>query len=640
MLQRRAAAPAKRVAALQLHRRVHASAAVFGGRPHNGGFLPVTDPQERITLADPAVQEWEQALRELPASFTTGLGTQLRERLRRLPPFPIDRLLAACSPPGYIPPLPTPLTPLGGVGGAGGLATDERDPHLVHGLPRGDGTDTAGGTADCCLPDGDAWRAYLVLSFLAHAYVWCEPGPPPALLPAVLAVPWARLSAAVGMPSVLTYATYNLYNWKRLDPGLPPVLDNLSSINNFLGGPDEEWFRLVHVDIEARAGPAVAELPRLQQAAAQDDADAVLRGLGAISASLRAMQTTLARIGEHCAPDAYYTRVRPPISGWRNNPLLPYGLVYEGVYGDVPVQLYGATGAQSSVVPAFDRVLDIRHDQGRLRDYLGTMVGHMPPPHRAFLATLAAANTNTTATAAEAAAAAAAAAGSSRVGGDSGAGQGRQQPPAAANVRAYVLAAAASGSGHPRGGELRDAYDCSVEELDRFRSLHRAVAQQYIVQPASAAATAPSAAAHQQHYTHAASTSAAATAAAGTAPPTARSGGSSLTSAAGPPGDGAGASAGPDVTAAPPGAVMAVHVASGSAAAPDGLPAASAGPLSAEMVAAAGEVAEAAAAAAVAAAAGVTGTGGSDVIPSLTAFRDATRHHKIGAAAASATPAD
>lgn len=47
--------------------------------------------------------------------------------------------------------------------------------------------------------------------------MWCEPGPPPAVLPAVLAVPWAAVASAVGMPPVLTYATYNLLNWRRLD---------------------------------------------------------------------------------------------------------------------------------------------------------------------------------------------------------------------------------------------------------------------------------------------------------------------------------------------------------------------------------------------------------------------------------------
>jgi hypothetical protein len=36
---------------------------------------------------------------------------------------------------------------------------------------------------------------------------------------------------------------------------------------NFLGGVDEEWFRLVHVSIEAAAGPAMARLEALQEAA-------------------------------------------------------------------------------------------------------------------------------------------------------------------------------------------------------------------------------------------------------------------------------------------------------------------------------------------------------------------------------------
>lgn len=40
-------------------------------------------------------------------------------------------------------------------------------------------------------------------------------------------------------------------------------------LQNFLGGIDEEWFRLVHIAIEAAAAPAVARLEPLQQAALQ-----------------------------------------------------------------------------------------------------------------------------------------------------------------------------------------------------------------------------------------------------------------------------------------------------------------------------------------------------------------------------------
>jgi indoleamine 2,3-dioxygenase len=42
------------------------------------------------------------------------------------------------------------------------------------------------------------------------------------------------------------------------------------------------------------------------------------------------MQVTLARMPEKCDPYIYYQRVRLPMSGWRNNPDLPDGLLYEG----------------------------------------------------------------------------------------------------------------------------------------------------------------------------------------------------------------------------------------------------------------------------------------------------------------------
>lgn len=51
-------------------------------------------------------------------------------------------------------------------------------------------------------------------------------------------------------------------------------------------------------------------------------------------------------------------------SGWRNNPALPEGLVYQGLWGNEPQQLYGETGAQSTIVPAFDAVLGIKHQEG------------------------------------------------------------------------------------------------------------------------------------------------------------------------------------------------------------------------------------------------------------------------------------
>ena len=126
----------------------------------------------------------------------------------------------------------------------------------------------------------------------------------------------------------------------------------------------------MHVAIEARAGEALAALPAAQAAVAAGDADAVRAALRLITDTLRAMSALLARMRERCDPYVYYARVRQPMAGWRDNPALPEGLVYEGVVGEgvgggeCRLQLYGETGAQSSVVPAFDAALGVTHEAG------------------------------------------------------------------------------------------------------------------------------------------------------------------------------------------------------------------------------------------------------------------------------------
>lgn len=141
-------------------------------------------------LADPAFAPWEDALALLPKYAVAAGRGELRAWLAALPPFPTNALLA------------------------------------------GSGSSCEGSPAG----SAELWRAYLLLSFLAHGYMWCDgPAPPPAL-PARLAAPWVAVAGALGMPPVLVYATYNLLNWQRLDAEQPVVLGNIACLNNFLGG--------------------------------------------------------------------------------------------------------------------------------------------------------------------------------------------------------------------------------------------------------------------------------------------------------------------------------------------------------------------------------------------------------------------
>ncbi len=229
-------------------------------------------------------------------------------------------------------------------------------------------------------------RAMQALSYIGHAWVWGEATPPESL-PENIALPWYTVAQRLGRPPVLSYASYALDNWRRLEPQGPIALDNIALIQNFLGGLDEEWFILIHVAIEAVAAPAIRALPQLVQAVQTGDTAAAEAALSQIEPALSEMYQILLRMPEACDPYIYYHRVRPYIHGWKNNPALPEGLQYEGVaaYGNKPQQFRGETGAQSSIVPSLDAALGITHADDPLRAYLREMLDYMPPGHRQFV---------------------------------------------------------------------------------------------------------------------------------------------------------------------------------------------------------------------------------------------------------------
>jgi len=223
------------------------------------------------------------------------------------------------------------------------------------------------------------------LSFIAHAFVW-EGAAPAPLLPAQLAAPWVALAQRLGRPPILSYASYALDNWRRLDPRGPLNVDNLAILQNFLGGQDEDWFILIHVEIEALAAKALrAALPALEAARA-GDASRLTGRLEEVAGALEAMLASLRRMPERCDPYIYFHRVRPFIHGWKNHPALPEGVAYEGAELSGPQRLRGETGAQSAIVPLLDALLGVGHAPDPLRAYLDEMRAYMPPGHRGFLA--------------------------------------------------------------------------------------------------------------------------------------------------------------------------------------------------------------------------------------------------------------
>jgi indoleamine 2,3-dioxygenase len=290
---------------------------------------------------------------------------------------------------------------------------------------------------DAITTDAERERAMVLLSYLGHAYIWGEQVPA-EVLPSRIAVPWYAIAHSLGRPPVLSYSSYSLHNYFRFDPNREIECGNIGLIQNFLGGIDEEWFVLIHVDIERKAAAGLAVFHACLDAAEARDAARLEALLATVHGSIDAMHKTLLRMPEFCDPYIYYHRVRPYIHGWKNHPGLPHGIVYEGVdaYGGKPQQFRGETGAQSAIVPSLDAVLGIQHENDVLRTYLMEMRTYMPPEHRQFIESLE----------------------------------------CRGSVRAFVESC--------RHSRLTDAYNSCIEGVERFRSLHLEYAAAYIFRQA------------------------------------------------------------------------------------------------------------------------------------------------------------
>jgi indoleamine 2,3-dioxygenase len=252
-------------------------------------------------------------------------------------------------------------------------------------------------------------------------------------IPEGIAKPLWEVSEKLGIPPILGHTSIVLYNWRRLDVNGAVCMENLSTLNNFFDGRDESWFYLITVEIEARGAPGIVpvllvndaiqrfreekqfstslstsgkSLPLSTQssdAPAEDDLDINAALVGELSAkrvsayvaaqlrivaeAIRGMCDSLTAMREGCHPFIFYHRVRPFLSGWKHNPTMPNGLLYEGV-SDQRMQFYGGSAAQSALIPFLDISFGITHESNKSKEFLLAMRDYMLRPHREFLAYL------------------------------------------------------------------------------------------------------------------------------------------------------------------------------------------------------------------------------------------------------------
>ncbi|CAZ83452.1 unnamed protein product [Tuber melanosporum] len=185
--------------------------------------------------------------------------------------------------------------------------------------------------------------------------------------------------SVVSFQPFMEYAgSYALYNYRLLDPALGLTYDNLAPIRAFEKGLDrtssEAGFVLTHVDM-------VKESPELVAGAVN-----TLRGAEHYLAHGDKKLLTVfwkARMWSRSKPGEY-GNFRTFIFGITGQSMFPKGVIYKGV-SDTPFTFRGESGANDSMVPLSDNLLQISMPETPLTDILKDFRKYRPGNHMEFL---------------------------------------------------------------------------------------------------------------------------------------------------------------------------------------------------------------------------------------------------------------
>ncbi|KAK2051896.1 indoleamine 2,3-dioxygenase [Colletotrichum caudatum] len=249
--------------------------------------------------------------------------------------------------------------------------------------------------------EAECRRAYVILVFLAHAYVWGGKNAA-EIFPPAISVPLLRVSKTLEVPPVATYAGLNLWNfWSNTDDFTD--LDSLESIHTFTGTKDEAWFYLVSVAMEAQGARIITDTLNALESIKTRDYPAITKALAELSANIRQIGALLERMYEHCDPMVFFHKIRPFLAGSKNMAAagLPNGIFYDEGHGCGSwQQLRGGSNGQSSLIQFLDIVLGIEHtsegnsnphsvksttNQAQALGFHEEVRSYMPGPHKRFL---------------------------------------------------------------------------------------------------------------------------------------------------------------------------------------------------------------------------------------------------------------
>ncbi|KID87799.1 indoleamine 2,3-dioxygenase-like protein [Metarhizium guizhouense ARSEF 977] len=248
---------------------------------------------------------------------------------------------------------------------------------------------------------------YRDYSFLASAYL-LEPcherfvrgeeyGLGRQTLPKNIARPIARCAEIAGFMPFMEYAgSYALYNYRLEDPNQGLEYSNLRLIRAFEHGLDptssEAGFVLVHIDMVKNSGPLVAGTVKCLDVGSSittplgtaPQRAAFNEGLSEILGALQKINSVMETMWGKSRPTEY-TSFRTFIFGITSQSMFPHGVVYEGLNDGKPMSFRGESGANDSMVPLMDNLLQVPMPNTPLTDILQDFRKYRPSNHKDFL---------------------------------------------------------------------------------------------------------------------------------------------------------------------------------------------------------------------------------------------------------------
>ena len=231
-------------------------------------------------------------------------------------------------------------------------------------------------------------RAFVVLGFLVHAWVWCDGSDrPEPNVPPQLAAPYLEVCERLGMQPTLSYAGLCLWNWQTKEPAVTNCvmeqgdhqadgvdsnttnclsnLDDLECLVSFTGTRDEAVFYLVPVMVEAEGGRLVRLLLEAMKEATQDgDQEVIFNAIEETQQTLPRMSALMELLHKQCDPKVFYQQVRPFFPGAKGmeEKGMPDGVVFHPSHGsEVCAKCVGGSAAQSSYFQFIDSALGVKH---------------------------------------------------------------------------------------------------------------------------------------------------------------------------------------------------------------------------------------------------------------------------------------